>query len=117
MEKKAARMRRSRRTRYKSQELGVHRLCVHKTPRHIYAQIIAPGGGAVLAAVSTLDKQLREELPYGGNVAAATRVGQLIAERSQAIGVKRVAFDRAGFKYHGRIAALADAAREHGLEF
>ena len=96
-------------------ELGTTRLTVNRTPRHIYAQIIAPAGDQVLASASTLDKTLRES--GTGNVEAATKVGALIAERAKAAGVTRVAFDRAGFKYHGRVKALAEAAREGGLEF
>jgi len=115
-DKKRARMRRGFRTRSKLRELGVHRLCVHRTPRHIYAQIIAPDGGHVLASASTLDKEFRSGDGYGGNADAATKVGKMIAERSIAAGVKRVAFDRSGFKYHGRVKALAEAAREGGLE-
>jgi large subunit ribosomal protein L18 len=96
-------------------ELGATRLTVYRTPRHIYAQIIAPQGDQVLASASTLDKDLRGGAT--GNVDAATRVGQLIAERAKAAGVSAVAFDRAGYKYHGRVKALAEAAREGGLEF
>jgi large subunit ribosomal protein L18 len=88
---------------------------VHRTPRHIYAQIIEPSS-RVLASASTLDKGLRGDLSSSGNVDAAKRVGGLIAERALAAGVKKVAFDRAGFKFHGRVKALADAAREAGLE-
>jgi large subunit ribosomal protein L18 len=117
MDKKQSRLRRARKARAKIQQLAVHRLCVFRTPRHIYAQIIAPTGAGVLASASTVDKQFREEGGYGGNVDAATKVGQLIAERAKAAGVSRVAFDRSGFKYHGRVKALADAARENGLEF
>jgi large subunit ribosomal protein L18 len=93
----------------------VTRLTVHRTPRHIYAQIIAPEGNSVLASASTLDKDLRSGAT--GNIEAAAKVGALIAERAKAAGVTEVAFDRAGFKYHGRVKALADAAREGGLEF
>ena len=96
-------------------ELGATRLTVYRTPRHIYGQIIAPQGDQVLASASTLDKDLRGGAT--GNVDAATRVGQLIAERAKAAGVSAVAFDRAGYKYHGRVKALAEAAREGGLEF
>jgi large subunit ribosomal protein L18 len=90
---------------------------VHRTPRHIYAQIIAPTGDTVLAAASTVEPGVRGELKYTGNAEAAARVGQLIAERALKAGVERVAFDRAGFRYHGRVQALADAAREGGLQF
>mgnify|MGYP001821305606 FL=1 len=96
-------------------ELQAVRLSVYRTPRHIYAQIIAPEGDKVLASASTLDKDLRSGST--GNVDAASKVGQLIAERAKAVGVSAVAFDRSGFKYHGRVKALAEAAREGGLEF
>lgn len=114
-EKKVARLRRSRKARFKIRELEVNRLCVNRTPRHIYAQIIAPNGGEVLASASTLDKELRKD--NTGNVEAAGKVGALIAERAKKAGIDKVAFDRSGYKYHGRIKALADAAREGGLEF
>ncbi len=114
-DKQAARLRRARRSRAKMRELGVYRLCVHRTPRHIYAQVISPEGDRVLASASTLDKDLRGGST--GNVEAATAVGKLIAERAKAAGVSQVAFDRAGFRYHGRVKALADGAREGGLEF
>ena len=113
--KKQARIRRARRSRAKIRELGVDRLCVNRSPRHIYAQIIAADGNKVLASASTLDKDLRAGAT--GNVDAAKAVGQLIAERAKAAGVTTVAFDLSGFKYHGRVKALADAAREGGLEF
>ncbi len=114
-EKKQARVRRSRRSRMKMRELGAVRLCVNRTPRHIYAQIISASGSEVLATASTVEKDLREDAT--GNADAATKVGQLIAERAKAKGITKVAFDRSGFKYHGRVKALADAAREGGLEF
>ncbi|MCU0766217.1 MAG: 50S ribosomal protein L18 [Gammaproteobacteria bacterium] len=118
MDKKISRQRRARRTRMKIRELGVHRLTVHRTPRHIYAQVISPSGSEVVVAASTLDKGVSEAIEgYTGNAAAAAVVGRMIAERAKAAGVERVAFDRAGFKYHGRVKALADAAREHGLQF
>ena len=118
MDKKASRLRRAVRARAKIRELGVHRLTVHRTPRHIYAQVIAPSGSEVVACASTIDKQLRAELESAtGNVAAATAVGKSIAERAREAGVEKVAFDRSGFKYHGRVKALADAARENGLKF
>jgi large subunit ribosomal protein L18 len=113
--KKESRIRRSRRSRSKMRELGATRLCVYRTPRHIYAQIIAADGAQVLASASTLDGTLRSG--NTGNVEAAAKVGALIAERAKAAGVSRVAFDRSGFKFHGRVKALADAAREGGLEF
>lgn len=90
---------------------------MHRTPRHIYAQIIAPEGNRVIASVSTLSPDLRGSLKGTGNRAAAAAVGQLIAERAREQGVERVAFDRSGFRYHGRIKALADAARKAGLSF
>ena len=117
MDKKGSRIRRSRRSRSKVREVGRHRLSVHRTPRHIYAQIIEPDGSRTLASASTLDKATRSETPNGGNVAAAVVVGRLIAERARSAGIARVAFDRSGFKYHGRVKALAESAREHGLEF
>lgn len=116
MDKKAARMRRSRRARAKIRELGAHRLCVHRTPRHIYAQVIDPTGGKVLASASTIGSELKTSLKSTGNIDAATAVGKLIAEKAKAAGIEKVAFDRSGFRYHGRIQALADAARENGLE-
>jgi len=117
MDKKTARLRRSRRARAKMRELGVSRLAVHRTPRHIYAQVLSPDGATVLASASTLDKDVRTEVSYGGNVAAASVVGRLVAQRAVAAGVASVAFDRSGFRYHGRVKALADAARENGLQF
>ena len=113
--KKAARIRRARRGRMKMRELGVERLTVNRTPRHIYAQVISGDGAKVLAQASTLDATLR--VGATGNVGAAAKVGGLIAERAKSAGVSRVAFDRSGYKYHGRVKALAEAAREGGLEF
>jgi len=117
MDKKTTRLRRARRTRAKISELGRPRLTVHRTPRHIYAQVIAPDGAHVLVAASTVAKDLRAGLANGGNVDAATAIGKAIAEKAVAAGISEVAFDRAGFKYHGRVKALADSAREHGLKF
>jgi large subunit ribosomal protein L18 len=118
MDKKTSRIRRGRRTRAKIQELGAHRLSIHRTPRHIYAQVISPEGGKVLASASTLDKTIRGEIDGAyGNVDAAKIVGKYIAERAKTAGVERVAFDRSGFRYHGRVKALAEAAREAGLQF
>lgn len=114
-DKKASRIRRARRARAKISELRIHRLCVHRTPRHIYAQVIAPSGEQVVATASTVEKDLRGKAT--GNVEAAKAVGALIAERAKNAGITSVAFDRSGFKYHGRVKALADAARESGLEF
>ena len=115
MDKKQSRARRATRPRIKIRELGVHRVCVHRTPRHIYAQLIAPDGGRILAAASTLDKEVRKEVSNGGNVEAAKVVGRVLAERAKSAGVEQAAFDRSGFRFHGRIKALADAAREAGL--
>lgn len=117
MDKKQRRQRRARRARARISRLGATRLSVHRTPRHIYAQVIAPEGNRVIASVSTLSPDLRGSLKGTGNRAAAAAVGQLIAERAREHGVERVAFDRSGFRYHGRIKALADAAREAGLSF
>ena len=117
MDKKTTRLRRARRGRIHIREKGAVRLCVHRTPRHIYAQVISPQGNQVVASASTLDGDVRKDLTSTGGIAAATVVGQVIAERARAAGITRVAFDRSGFKYHGRVKALADAAREGGLEF
>lgn len=117
MDKKSARIRRSRRARAKIKELCVARLSIHRTPRHIYAQVIAPNGNEVLASVSTVQADIKSGVKYTGNTDAATAVGKAIAEKAKAAGVTQVAFDRSGFKYHGRVKALADAAREAGLQF
>lgn len=114
-DKKIARTRRARRSRVKMRELGAERLSVNRTPRHIYAQIISAAGDQVLATASTLDSSLRSGST--GNADAAKAVGALIAERAKAAGVNEVSFDRSGYKYHGRVRALADAAREAGLKF
>ncbi len=114
-DKQAGRRRRAKAGRARMKELGAVRLCIHRTPRHIYAQVISPEGDKVLASASTLDDTLRAGKT--GNAAAAASVGRLVAERAKAAGVTRVAFDRSGFRYHGRVKALADAAREGGLEF
>lgn len=113
--KKESRLRRARKVRVKIRDLGSTRLCVHRTPRHMYAQITTADGSQILATASTLDKELRQDAT--GNVDAAKKVGQLIAERAKQAGVEQVAFDRSGFRYHGRVKALADAAREAGLQF
>ncbi|PIE44438.1 MAG: 50S ribosomal protein L18 [Gammaproteobacteria bacterium] len=113
--KKQSRMRRARKTRLNMREAGAVRLCVHRTPRHIYAQIISGDGSRILASASTIQKELREGST--GNIEAATKVGKAIAEKAKEVGVTAVAFDRSGFRYHGRVKALADAAREAGLEF
>ena len=114
-DKKASRIRRAKRGRMKMRELGAPRLTVNRTARHIYAQVISPEGDRIVATASTLEKDLRKEAT--GNREAAAKVGQLVASRAREAGVTRVAFDRAGYKYHGRVKALAEAAREAGLEF
>ncbi len=113
LSKKQARLRRATKFRAKHAQRSVERLCVHKTAQHIYAQIISPCGTKVLASASTLVAKLKN----GGNVDAATKVGEAIAKAATSAKVTKVAFDRSGFKYHGRIKALADAAREGGLDF
>lgn len=115
LSKKESRLRRARRSRSHMRELGASRLCVNRTSQHIYAQIISGDGNKVLASASTLDKELRTGAT--SNKDAAAKVGELIANRAKEAGVTKVAFDRSGFKYHGRVKALADAAREAGLEF
>jgi len=117
LDKKQNRLRRARKGRAKIHELSVNRLSVHRTPRHIYAQILAPDGGTVVASASTLEKDIRKGVKSGGNVEAATIVGARIAEKAKAAGIDTVAFDRSGFRYHGRVKALAEAAREAGLKF
>ena len=117
MNKKQSRLRRARRARIKIRELGVARLCVHRTPRHIYAQVIAPNGSEIIASASTLEADVRAELESTGNSDAAVHVGRLIADRAALKGLTAVAFDRSGFDYHGRVKALAEAARENGLQF
>ena len=115
--KKDRRQRRAIRARAKIRELGAPRLTVHRTPQHIYAQVFDAAGSKVIAAASTVQDAVRGSLTATGNVEAAKAVGRAIAERAKAAGITKVAFDRAGFMYHGRIKALADAAREGGLEF
>ncbi|MCY3821935.1 MAG: 50S ribosomal protein L18 [Gammaproteobacteria bacterium] len=115
IDKKTVRLRRAKRARMKIRELGAVRLTVYRSPRHIYAQLIAPDGGRVLAQASTLDASIRSGAT--GNVDAARKVGTLIADRAKAVGCSKVAFDRSGYKYHGRVKGLAEAAREGGLEF
>ncbi len=117
MDKKAGRLRRAARTRHKIRELGVARLTIHRTPKHMYVQVIAPAGGNIVACASTIEPALRQDLKNTGNKEAAVTIGKAIAERARAQGVDRVAFDRSGYKYHGRVKALADAAREGGLQF
>lgn len=111
------RERRTRKTRARIVEKGKHRLCVHRTPRHIYAQIIDPAGGKVLASASTVEAEVRAQSKSGSNKDAAVVIGKRIADKAKAAGVSQVAFDRSGFTFHGRIKALADAARENGLQF
>ena len=116
-DKNPSRLRRARQTRLKIRELGAVRLTVHRTNSHIYAQITSPLGDKVLASASTIEKEVRAKLKHGGNVKAAEAIGQRIAERAKQAGVETVAFDRSGYKYHGRVKALADAARAGGLKF
>ncbi|MCX7189607.1 MAG: 50S ribosomal protein L18 [Methylotenera sp.] len=111
------RLRRARKTRAKIAELKVTRLSVHRTNTHIYAQIIAETGDKVIASASTVEADVRKNLKNGGNIEAAALIGKLIAQKAKKAGVTTVAFDRSGYKYHGRIKALADAARENGLSF
>ena len=115
--KNEARQRRARKTRAKIAEQKTVRLAVSRSNLHIYAQIISADGGKVLASASTLEVEVRKELANGGNTAAAVLVGKRIAEKAKSAGIVEVAFDRSGYKYHGRVKALADAAREHGLKF
>lgn len=115
--RKEARLRRARKTRAKIAELKAVRLCINRTNCHIYAQVISPCGGKVLASASSLDKDVRAVISNGGNKAAAAAIGKLIAERAKAAGIEQVAFDRSGLQYHGRVQALAEAAREGGLKF
>ncbi|NKB38036.1 MAG: 50S ribosomal protein L18 [Gammaproteobacteria bacterium] len=117
MTKKESRLRRARRARGQIDLLGMNRLCIFRTPRHIYAQVIAPGSTQVLVSASTVEKDIKSKLKNGGNVEAASIVGAELASRAKKAGVQKVAFDRSGFKYHGRVKALADAARENGMEF
>lgn len=112
-----ARQRRARKTRAKIAELKMTRLSVHRTNTHIYAQIIGENGDTVLASASTVEKEVRKDIKNGGNIAAAVVIGKRIAEKAKAAGITKVAFDRSGFRYHGRVKALADAARENGLSF
>jgi len=117
MTKKEARIRRARKTRVRIAEQRATRLTVSRSNAHIYAQLIAPSGDKVLASASTLEADVRKDVKNGGNRGAATLVGRRIAERAKALGIESVAFDRAGFRFHGRVKALADAAREGGLKF
>jgi large subunit ribosomal protein L18 len=117
MNKKSQRLRRALQTRARIAIQSTARLSVFRSNQHIYAQLVSEDGSRVLACASTAEKELRLELSNGGNVAAAAVIGKRIAERARAAGVERVAFDRSGFAYHGRIKALADAARDAGLQF
>ena len=116
MDKKERRQKRARRTRARLAHQVIHRLCVHRTPRHIYAQIIAPDRATVVTSASTVQKDVRAGLKSTGNKDAAAAVGKMIAARAAEKGIRKVAFDRSGFRFHGRVKALADAAREAGLE-
>jgi large subunit ribosomal protein L18 len=115
--KKDRRLRRAIKTRAQIRNIGIARLTVHRTPRHIYAQLTDAEGAKVIASASTVQESVKTGLKGTGNVDAAKAVGRTIAERAKAAGVNKVSFDRSGFRYHGRIKALADAAREAGLEF
>ena len=115
--KKETRLRRASRARAKIRDLGMYRLCVNRTPRHIYAQVIAPNGSEVVASASTVQSEIKSDMKNTGNSDAAVVVGKAIAEKAKAAGVSRVAFYRSGVKYHGRVKALAAAARENCLEF
>ncbi|TCT24843.1 50S ribosomal protein L18 [Thermomonas haemolytica] len=117
MEKKIARLRRAKSTRARIRELGVPRLSVLRTGQHLYAQLFTADGAKVLASASTVQADVKEGLKSGKNAEAAAKVGRVIAERAKAAGIEKVAFDRSGYRYHGRIKALADAAREGGLQF
>lgn len=117
IDKNQARLRRARKTRAKIAELKSVRLSVHRTNSHIYAQVFSPCGSKVLAAASSLEPDVRKDVANGGNIGAAAVIGKLIAERAKKAGIEQVAFDRGGFQYHGRVKALAEAAREAGLKF
>ena len=117
IDKNTARLRRSRQTRNKIRELGVVRLSVHRTNTHIYANICSAVGDKVLASASSLEKEVRATLKHGGNRQAAEVIGRRIAEKAKALGIETVAFDRSGYRYHGRVKALAEAARAAGLKF
>ena len=117
MDKNIRRLRRARKTRAKIAELAVARLCVFRTNCHIYAQIIDATGGRIVTSASTVEKDVRGQIKNGGNIEAAKLVGQRIAEKAKQAGISTVAFDRGGNAYHGRVKALAEAAREHGLSF
>ena len=115
--RKASRLRRAGKTRARIMRAATNRLCVFRSPQHVYAQIIDSSGGRVLVSASTAEREVREQVGYGGNVGAAVAVGKRLAEKAKDAGIRRVAFDRSGYKYHGRVKALANAAREGGLAF
>ena len=117
MDKKNSRLRRAVKSRAKMKELQAYRLTVHRTPRHIYAQVLSYDSTKVIASASTLDAEVKKELTTAGNISAAEVVGKAVAQRAVSEGVTKVSFDRSGFSYHGRVKALADAARENGLQF
>ena len=117
LNKNETRQRRARKTRARIAEQKAVRLAVHRTNLHIYAQVLSADGGKVLASASTMEAEVRKEVPNGGNAKAAAIVGKRIAEKAKSAGITSVAFDRSGYKYHGRVKALADAAREGGLNF
>jgi large subunit ribosomal protein L18 len=117
MDSKQTRLRRAKKTRAKISSLNMPRLCVNKTSMHIYVQLISADGSNVLASSSTVQANVKGQVKYTGNKEAAVVVGKDIAEKAKSAGVTKVAFDRSGFKYHGRIKVLADSARENGLEF
>ena len=117
LDRNSARLRRARKTRAKIRELAATRLTVTRTNCHIYAQITAGDGAKVLASASSAEKEVRAQLKHGGNVKAAEMVGERIAQKAKAAGIESVAFDRGGYRYHGRVKALADAARAGGLKF
>jgi ribosomal protein L18, bacterial type len=117
IDKKQSRLRRAAQTRRKIHELRTARLAVSRTNQHIYVQLISADGQKVLTSASTLEKEVRAQVPNGGNVDAATAVGKRIAEKAKQLGIEEVAFDRSGYRYHGRVKALAEAAREGGLKF
>ena len=117
MDKRQSRLRRAGATRKKIRELREHRLAVHRSNLHIYANIISPEGDRVLVSASTIEPEVRKEIEKGSNVQAAALIGKRVAEKAKAAGIERVAFDRSGFRYHGRVKALAEAAREAGLKF
>ena len=117
MSKKTDRLRRAKKTRARIKRLNTDRLCVYKTSRHVYAQVISSNSSQVIVSASSLDKEIKSQIKYSGNVEAATIVGGILAKRAKKAGVTKVAFDRSGFKFHGRIQALAKAARENGMQF